>query len=214
MEEKMLKEVCVENFTDIPNVIERGANRIELCDNLAESGTTPSIGVIKQSIRYCQERKIPVMVLIRPRGGNFVYSAIEKEMMFVDIAEAIKAGADGIVIGALTKTGLLDQEFLKEVATQARKAAVECTFHMAFDAIPEMHQEKAITLIEKIGYTRILTHGGPMEKDIFKHISHLQKLLSHSKQITIMPGGVLTRKNLETLKEALFFTEAHGTKLV
>lgn len=210
----MLKEVCVENFTDIPDVIERGADRIELCDNLVVSGTTPSIGVIKQSIRYCQERDVPVMVLIRPRGGNFVYSAVEKEIMLMDVAEAIQAGANGIVIGALTKAGLLDQIFLKEVTNQAKEAAVKCTFHMAFDAIPEENQEEAITQLEEMGYMRILTHGGSMEKDIFENITHLQKLMSCTKHILIMPGGGVTKSNVEELKELLAFTEAHGTKIV
>lgn len=210
----MLKEVCVENFTDIPSVVERGADRIELCDNLIVSGTTPSIGVIKQSVHYCQERDVPVMVLIRPRSGDFVYSAFEKEIMFTDVAEAIQAGANGIVIGALTKEGLLDQDFLKEVASDAKQAKVECTFHMAFDAIPEECQEKAITQLEEMGYTRVLTHGGSMEKDIFEYIPHLQKLMSYTNQILIMPGGGVTKCNVEKLKELLDFTEVHGTKIV
>ena len=210
----MIKEACVENFTDIPSVIERGANRIELCDNLVVSGTTPSIGVIKQSVRYCQERDVPVMVLIRPRSGDFVYSAIEKEIMLMDVTEAIQAGVKGIVIGALTEKSLVDQPFLKEVVNQAKEVGVKCTFPMAFDTIPRENQQEAVNQLEKIGYSRILTHGGPMEQDIFENVPHLKEIQSYTKNILMVPGGGVTKRNIEKLKEILPLKEAHGTKLV
>jgi copper homeostasis protein len=74
----MLKEACVENFTNVPGVIERGAKRIELCDNLAVGGTTPSIGVIKITAEYCSDKDASIIVILRPRGGDFVYSAYGK----------------------------------------------------------------------------------------------------------------------------------------
>lgn len=73
----MIKEFCAENFTKIPQAIQKGANRIELCDNLAVGGTTPSTGVIEEVLAYAGEHSVPVMTIIRPRGGNFVYNDIE-----------------------------------------------------------------------------------------------------------------------------------------
>ena len=85
----MLKEACVENFTNVPGVIARGAKRIELCDNLTVGGTTPSVGVIKITTDYCSDKDVPVIVILRPRGGDFVYSLMEKAIMMRDLEEII-----------------------------------------------------------------------------------------------------------------------------
>jgi copper homeostasis protein len=98
----MLKEACVENFTNVPEVIERGAKRIELCDNLAVGGTTPSVGVIKIATEYCSDKNVSLIVILRPRGGDFVYSAMEKAIMMRDLEEIIALQANGIAVGALT----------------------------------------------------------------------------------------------------------------
>ena len=86
----MIKEFCAENYTSIPLAIARGANRIELCDNLAVGGTTPSTGVIEETLSYAGEKNIPVMTIIRPRGGDFVYNDIELKIMHTDLIEAKK----------------------------------------------------------------------------------------------------------------------------
>ena len=101
----MIKEFCAENFTKIPQAIQKGANRIELCDNLAVGGTTPSTGVIEEVLAYAGEHSVPVMTIIRPRGGNFVYNDIELKITHTDLIEAKKLGTDGIVIGCLTEDG-------------------------------------------------------------------------------------------------------------
>ena len=98
----MLREVCVENYTDIPRMIEAGADRIELNNDLGAGGTTPSFGVIKQSIKYAHQHQIPVVVMIRPRGGNFVYNDDEFTIMKQDLQVAAILGADGVALGCLT----------------------------------------------------------------------------------------------------------------
>lgn len=210
----MLKEACVENFTDIPLVIQRGADRIELCDNLVVGGTTPSIGVIQKSIEYCRDRDIPVIVLIRPSSGDFVYTAIEKEIMLIDLAAALQAGASGVAIGALTENGSLDKPFLEEVVARVSAGKAECTFHMAFDSIPKAEQIESMEWLAERGFIRILTHGGPAEEDIFTHVDHLRKIMAASGQISIMPGGGVTKENVLDLQAQLGFKEAHGTKIV
>ena len=99
----LLREFCAENFTDVPAAIEAGADRIELCDNLAVGGTTPSAGVIGAATVYAHEHGARVMTMIRPRGGDFVYGPAELQMMQSDIETACRLGTDGIVFGCLER---------------------------------------------------------------------------------------------------------------
>ena len=101
----MIREACVENLSEALIAQERGADRIELCDNLAAGGTTPSYGTILTCKKHLS---IPVIVMIRPRGGNFVYSPLEVDSMLEDIRICQNAGADGIATGALTTSGHID----------------------------------------------------------------------------------------------------------
>lgn len=210
----MLKEACVENFTNVPEVIERGAKRIELCDNLAVGGTTPSSGVIKVATEYCSAKEVSVIVILRPRGGDFVYSILEKAIMMRDLEEIITLHSNGIAVGALTATNELDKPFLEEIAKLAVANGIELAFHMAFDEIPEEKQREALLWLREIGFTRILTHGGPTEKTIFDNAAHIAELAKISQSMTIMPGGGITKDNLADLEKILGLTEVHGTRIV
>ena len=210
----MLKEACVENFTDVPAVIKRGAKRIELCDNLTVGGTTPSLGVIKVSTQYCLEKNVSVIVMLRPRGGDFVYSIMEKTMMILDLEEIIKLRPEGIAVGALTADDELDKPFLEEIAALANKNNITLVFHMAFDLIKKDKQRASLLWLEEQGFTRILTHGGPSEKNIFENASHISELMKISPEMTIMPGGGVTKDNLDELLTHLEFDEVHGTRIV
>lgn len=210
----MLKEACVENFTNVPSVIERGAKRIELCDNLAVGGTTPSIGVIKIATEYCSDKDVSIIVILRPRGGDFVYSIMEKAIMMRDLEEIIGLHSNGIAVGALTAADELDKPFLEEIAKLAIDNGIELVFHMAFDQIPEDKQRDALLWLKEIGFTRILTHGGPTENTIFDNAAHIAELAEISPDMTIMPGGGITKDNLADLEKVLAFTEVHGTRIV
>ena len=95
----MQYEFCAENFERVPAAIEAGAGRIELCDNLAVGGTTPSAGVISATVSYAHEHDARVMCMIRPRGGDFHYNQDELRMMEMDLGLAVSAGVDGLVFG-------------------------------------------------------------------------------------------------------------------
>lgn len=172
----MLKEFCAENFTNIPAAIEKGADRIELCDNLAVGGTTVSYGVLQQALAYARPHQVPVYPLIRPRGGDFIYSEIEKAIMRSDLQIIRALGAEGFVIGALTPEGALDIDFLREVRDLAPQ--MDITFHMAFDEIEVDQQVQALHQLKALGIHRVLTHGGPPESTLFDHISHLLHFVS------------------------------------
>lgn len=144
-------EICTGDPVGIEAAIAGGAARIELCSSLAEGGLTPSIGVI----RYAASRPITVNVLIRPRPGDFVYTREEIDMMVADIEEAVRCGADGIVVGALTPDGDVDMDACRRFidAAQGRNA----TFHRAFDVC--RNPFKALEDVISLGFDRILTSG-------------------------------------------------------
>ncbi|MBM6586323.1 copper homeostasis protein CutC [Pediococcus acidilactici] len=209
----MLKEVPVENYTDIPRAIANGANRIELCDNLAVGGTTVSHGVMAESQKYASEHHIPVMAMIRPRGGNFVYNDIELKMMEADLFQAQQLGVDGAVFGALTPQGTIDEEAMEQLIGAA--GGMQITFHMAFDAIPVEHQAASIDWLIDHDVDRILTHGGPLTKPIEDTLSHLKETVEYAKgRIIVMPGGGVTVDNAAEIAEQLHVPELHGSKLV
>ncbi|MBL1229785.1 copper homeostasis protein CutC [Enterococcus sp. BWB1-3] len=209
----MIKEFCAENFTDIPTAIRNGAGRIELCDNLAVGGTTPSTGVIEEVLNYAGEHSIPVMTMIRPRGGDFVYNDIELKIMHTDLIEAKKIGTDGVVFGCLTAENQLDEEALELLIETSE--GLQITFHMAFDSLSKENQFKAIDWLAEHGVQRILTHGGPTGTPIEENLPHLKELIDYAgDRIIILPGGGINTQNIQQITDALNIKEAHGTKIV
>lgn len=209
----MLKEFCAENYTNIPLAIARGAKRIELCDNLAVGGTTPSTGVQEEVLQYAGEKGIPVMTIIRPRGGDFVYNDTELKIMHTDLIEAKKLGTDGVVLGCLTPSGWLDEEALELLLETAE--GLQVTFHMAFDAIPAARQFKAIDWLAEHGVQRILTHGGAAGTPIKANFDRLKELIAYAgERLTILPGGGISFENAQEVADTLGVKEVHGTRIV
>ncbi|MDU6630190.1 MAG: copper homeostasis protein CutC, partial [Lachnoanaerobaculum sp.] len=133
----MILEACIENITYLKEVVNAGAKRIELCDNLAVGGTTVSVGVRDYAKYFCDSNNVELAVMIRARGGNFVYNNIEKAVMYNDLKDMAKQGVKRAVIGALKEDGELDKEFIKELvgAPKFFRKDMDFTFHMAFDQI-------------------------------------------------------------------------------
>lgn len=208
----MLLEFCAENFTNIPTAIQLGANRIELCDNLAEGGTTPSYAVIEHTIKYADEKNIPVMTMVRPRGGNFVYSESEFEMMKKDLEMMKELGTHGVVFGALTSDNRIHREQVTELVKLSED--METVFHMAFDEIARDKQKEELDWLVEQGITRILTHGG-IGGTVYDHADWLKELLDHANgRIEILVGGGVTYENWEELSGILPTNQFHGTKIV
>lgn len=209
----LLKEACLENFTDLPQAIHHGANRIELCDNLAVGGTTPSKGVIAEAAKYCHENKVPLIVLIRPRSGNYVYTDTEIKIMEADIFEAQALGADGISFGALTPDNGLDLEVMEQLSAAA--GGMQLVLHMAFDEMNFDQQKQAIDWAVNTGFERILTHGGPLSTSIDQTSAHLKELVAYAAgRISILPGGGITAANAEAIATDLGVSQVHGSKIV
>lgn len=209
----MIQEFCAENFTHIPAAIYHGANRIELCDNLAVGGTTPSTGVLEEAFAYTAEKGIPLMVMIRPRGGDFIYNDTELKIMHTDLIEAKKLGVDGVVFGCLTPTNWIDEEAMEQLLDISD--GLQVTFHMAFDQIPVAKQFAAIDWLAANGVQRILTHGGPLQEPLETHYDHLSQLIAYAQdKLTLVIGGGITEQTKQQVSEALHVQELHGTKLV
>lgn len=209
----IIKEFCAENFTQIPKAIAAGANRIELCDNLTVGGTTVSKGVMVETLAYCNEKQVPVMTIIRPRGGNFIYNDTEVKMMETDIYEAKQLGADGIVIGCLNESDWIDEEAMLILLEAAQ--GLQVTFHMAFDMMSRDDQFRAIDWLSDHGVERILTHGGPTHTPIEHHLEYINDLISYANnRITLLPGGGVSYENLDSVASFLKAKEVHGTRIV
>ena len=209
----MIKEFCAENFTNIPKALSFGASRVELCDNLAVGGTTPSAGVMEESIDYAHSHQAEVMTMIRPRGGSFVYHGAEVRIMQRDIELAKKLGSDGVVFGCLNESGWLDEATLIKLI--ALSQGMKITFHMAFDQLSIDNQWKAIDWLAENGVSRILTHGGTEGTLIGDNISHLEKLISYAgDRLIILPGGGINIDNMNEIVDRLGVNEVHGTRIV
>ena len=211
----MLKEACVENFYNIPHVIKAGADRLELNNDLALGGTTPSYGVIKKSVTYAENFKIPVVIMIRPRGGDFVYSENEIGIMADDIEASAKLGAQGVAFGCLTNNNQINRIQMKHLITLARSLNVEVVMHMAFDDISNDKQKTELKWLADQGVKRILTHGGKLDKPILATILHLKEIIKWANdRIEILPGGGITTENSNLVSAELNVNQLHGTKIV
>ncbi|KXN75691.1 copper homeostasis protein CutC [Lactobacillus johnsonii] len=211
----MIKEVCVENFTNVPLMIERGADRIELNNDLSVGGTTPSFGVIKKTVEYAHKHDVPVIVMIRPRDGNFVYSEDELEIMINDIQICSLLGVDGVTFGCLTREKHLDKRAMNRLLSVAHAGDLEVVMHMAFDELTNAEQKEAIDWLSQNRVKRILTHGGPLNQPISHTLDHLKEVVKQSKnKIEILPGGGITKVNVNKIVEQIKIKQVHGTKLL
>lgn len=197
----MTIEIAVFNIESAIMAAEAGANRIELCSALSDSGLTPSAGTIIQAI---QAVKIPVYVMIRPREGNFVYSNTEFKTMLSDIDFAVTHGASGIVCGILNKDNTVDTIRMQQIVECAGSLGV--TFHRAFDMTTD--KMKAAEDIIACGCERILTSGG--EATAMEGKLMIKQLVSDtSGRIIIMPGSGINHTNYQHLISETGAKEIH-----
>lgn len=209
----MIYEFCAENVTLLEKAMQAGARRIELCDNLAVGGTTPSYGVTKVAVELAANYDTTIMTMIRPRGGDFVYNELEIAIMLEDIRLTAQAGSQGVVFGALTADKKLDKANLEKLIAASK--GMEIVFHMAFDELSDEDQLEAIDWLSQAGVTRILTRAGVSGDSLEKRFAHYHRILEHAKgKIEILPGGGIDLDNRQTFIDQLGVTQLHGTKVV
>ena len=192
MKKRRLEIACF-NLESARIAQENGADRVELCANMKEGGTTPDFEITK-AVR--NTLSIDLNVMIRPRGGNFVYSDFEFEQMKTEIEQFKKLKVDGFVFGILKEDGRLNKEQNAELVALANP--LPCTFHRAFDGIKNKFQ--ALESLIECGFKTILTSG--VETNVTEGIDVLATLTEKANdRITIMPGGGLRSTNIGVLKE-------------
>lgn len=202
----MIKEACVESLIDALEAEKRGADRIELCDNLSQGGTTPSYGTIKVALSTL---KIPVFPIIRPRGGDFCYTPNEIEVIKEDIKVCKSLGAKGVVLGILTADKKIDFKTLAEFMELAKP--MEVTFHKAIDELedPTLVIDKLINL----GVKRILSSGTKPTASEGKDM--LNKMIEKAgDRLTIVVAGKVTKENLSEVSSLIPSKEYHGKVIV
>ncbi|VPT61613.1 copper homeostasis protein [Streptococcus pneumoniae] len=209
----MIYEFCAENVTLLEKAMKAGARRIELCDNLAVGGTTPSYGVTKAAVELAANYDTTIMTMIRPRGGDFVYNDLEIAIMLEDICLTAQAGSQGVVFGALTADKKLDKPNLEKLIAASK--GMEIVFHMAFDELSDEDQPEAIDWLSQAGVTRILTRAGVSGDSLEKRFVHYHRILEYAKgKIEILPGGGIDLDNRQTFIDQVGVTQLHGTKVV
>ncbi len=199
----ILVEACVDSIESALAAARGGAHRVELCANLIEGGTTPSAG----TLAVCNSRvAIPIFVLIRPRGGDFLYSTAELAVMLEDIRRTKEAGVQGIVTGALRADGDIDADRTRELIDAARPLQV--TFHRAFDVCRDA--SRALETLIALGVERVLTSGqaatAPEGAEVIAGLAR-----QAAGRIVVLPGGGITVENVTTLVRATGVTEVHLT---
>ena len=196
----MIIEICTTSFNSIVNAQDAGANRLELCENYHVGGLTPSMGFFEKSLELS---KIPINILIRPRGGDFIFNNIDLNSMFESIQKFKNYNISGFVIGFLDNKKQLNNTLLREFRSATE--GYELTFHRAFDYLEE--QEKSLEKLIENKFDRILCSGSKINSEIgLKNLNYLNSLALD--KITIMPGGGINTKNFKLFKNA-GFNEIH-----
>lgn len=200
---KFKLEVCVDSLESAINAQIAGADRVELCDNLMEGGTTPGYGTI---VSARNNLTIGLNVIIRPRGSDFLYTDPEFDIMRRDIETCGEAGADGVVVGILLRDGNIDVERTSRLIEVAQPMSV--SFHRAFDVCQD--PVKGLEDIISTGAERVLTSGQKSDaKEGSDLIKRLVKLAGN--RIIIMPGGGINELNIAWIAETTGAFEFHLT---
>jgi copper homeostasis protein len=194
-------EICVDCLASVEACAAGGADRVELCAGLVEGGTTPSIGFLKAARRIFPGR---IMMMIRPRGGDFLYTSGEAEIMREDIRRARDEGADGVVFGCLSADGAIDESLAADLRETA--AGLDVTFHRAFDVSLDLPQ--SLETLVRLGIPRVLTSGGrPSVEQAFETLAALVRQAAG--RIAILPGGGVTPALVPRLAAATGVSECH-----
>ena len=196
----MIVEICTTSLSSIVSAQDAGANRVELCENYHVGGVTPNIEFLEKSLDVS---KIPINVLIRPRGGDFIFNNIDLNSMFESIQKFKNYNISGFVVGFLDKKNQLNKTLLSEF--RSATDGYDLTFHRAFDYLVD--QEKSLEQLIENKFDRILCSGSKINSEKgLKNLKYLNSLALN--KITIMPGGGINTKNFKLFKNA-GFSEIH-----
>jgi copper homeostasis protein len=196
-------EICLDSVAGVRAAVEAGAARVELCSALLEGGLTPTPGMIERAVEAAAGR-VKVHVIIRPRGGDFLYDADEFAVMERDIDAAKAAGADGVVIGILNADASIDR--VRTAALIARARPLSVTFHRAFDVSRD--PLGSLDMLIDLGIDRLLSSG--QEPSVLQGAPLIRDLITRADgRIVIMPGGDITDRNVTRILAETGAREIH-----
>jgi len=200
-----LIEICVEGIDGLLAAEAAGADRVELCASLVEGGITPSLGTVREALKLAT---IPFHVIVRPRGGDFLYSEAEFASMVSDVAALRELGVAGVVVGCLTPDGNIDEPRMSALVEAAGPLAVTC--HRAFDMTRDPHA--ALEALIRAGVHRVLTSG--QRDTAVEGIDLLAALVKQAAgRIVIMGCGALAPDNIGAVRAGTGMTELHFAAL-
>jgi len=200
---RVLLEICCGSIDDAIEAEKGGADRVELCSALFLGGLTPSLGTIQEAKRRL---KIPIMVMVRPRGGGFAYTEAEMASMERDTEAAVENGADGVVFGILQSDGNVDIPRCRRIRRLIGER--EAVFHRAFDVTPDPFE--ALEQLVDLGITRVLTSG--QKESVPEGVELINKLIERAHgRIEILPGGGIQALNLKEMIERIGCGQVHLT---
>jgi copper homeostasis protein len=200
-EPRILLEIACGDLRDAIAAAEGGADRLELCSALELDGLTPSLGT---ALEVYRSAGVQFVAMVRPRAGDFVYGDDEVGVMLHDAQLLLDAGANGIVVGCLTRDHEIDARACARFAALAEGHAV--VFHRAFDRIKEPFG--ALEILVDLGFTRILTSGGT--KTALEGVKRLRELVERADgRIQILPGGGIRENNVEAVVKQTGCSQVH-----
>ena len=200
---RVLLEICCGSIDDAIEAEKGGAGRVELCSALFLGGLTPSVGTIQEAKRRL---KIPIMVMVRPRGGGFCYTEAEMATMERDAEAAIENGADGVVFGILQSDGGIDLARCRRIRQLIGKR--QAVFHRAFDVTPDPFE--ALEQLVDLNMTRILTSG--QKESVPEGVQLIKSLIERAgDRIEILPGGGIQLWNAKEVIERTGCRQVHLT---
>ena len=198
-------EICVEGIDGLVAAQDGGADRVELCASLLEGGITPSFGTVRAAMRIA---RIPFFVIVRPRGGDFLYSTLEYDSMLEDVAAIRSVGVPGVVFGCLTPQGRIDVAHMTELTETARPMKVTC--HRAFDMTRD--SAEAIEDLVRCGVDRVLTSG--LRETALDGLDQLTAIVKAAAgRLTVMACGDLNVWNIATVRDKADPPELHFAAL-
>ena len=200
-----LLEVCVETIDEALAAAEAGAGRLEVCACMSEAGTTPSVGLVSEIL---ERVSIPVVVMVRPRGGDFTYTPNELKVMLRDIASMKQVGVHGIVSGVLEPTLAIDREATAKLVDAS--TPLPFTFHRAFDLAPEL--EDAVVVLRNLAVTRILTSGGASTAIV--GAGAIARLARLAGAMTLLAGGGVRAPHVAELLQVSGVSEVHARPVI
>ena len=209
----MIKEIALADLETMALAIAQGVDRVELNQRLDLGGLTPDDDTVQAAVALAAEHQVDLVVMVRPRGGDFNYSAAEIEVMHQTLLRFKRLGVKQVTFGVVDAHKRLARDRMFKLLEAAKPMQV--IYHMAFDDIDTNCQAQALRWLAEYGVIRVLTHGGTLNEPITDTVAHLQETIAAAPtSLSILPGGGITYENANWVANHLDVSQVHGSKII